>query len=87
MTEENSPLSSLGTLSAQLLGVVAILIQELARSKAVDVDRLQRTLEAFLDNELAQPSMADGDKRMVASVKKVLGGLFVKPEEGDGQRG
>ena len=87
MSEDDNPFASAGMLSAHLLGVVAILTGELVRSKAVNADRLQRTLEAFLDAQLAEPSMTDGDKGMIASMKRVLGGMFPKPEEGDGQRG
>ncbi|KRC20185.1 hypothetical protein [Acidovorax sp. Root219] len=70
--ETDSPLISLTTLSTQLLGVVAILTQEVARSKAVDVERLQESLRVFFEQETGKDHRADSEKRMIDAVKRVI---------------
>lgn len=81
---EADPFASLGTLSAQLLGVVAILMQEVVRAKAVDVERLRQGLEGFWEQELHAQSLTEGERRMVESVKKVLTASF-EQEANNGQ--
>lgn len=83
--DEADPFASLGTLSAQLLGVVAVLTQEVVRAKAVDVERLHRSLDGFWEQELNQAGLSKGERRMVESVKKVMSAAFVQePDDGHG---
>lgn len=84
MSNETDPFASLGTLSAQLLGVVAVLMQEVVRAKAVDVVRLRQGLDGLWEQELNAQGLTDGERRMVESVKKVITGAFAQ-EADDGQ--
>lgn len=74
MTDESdNSLASLGTLSTQLLGVVAVLAQELVRAQVVDAARLQQGLEAFWQQERGAPGATDADRRMIDAVQRVVG--------------
>lgn len=83
--EENDTFSSLGTLAAQMLGVQAILMQELVRSQAVDAQRLRSSLAEFWAQELAQPDLSASDRRMVESVKRVISAALTP--EGKNEQG
>lgn len=83
--EENGTFSSVGTLAAQMLGVQAILMQELVRSQVVDAQRLRTSLAGFWAQELAQPDLSASDRRMVESVKRVVSAAVA--EEGKDEQG
>jgi hypothetical protein len=85
MSEDAEPFGSLGTLSAQILGVMAVLARELVRAGAVDAPRLRRELGAFWDNELAGADLPAGDRRMIESVKKVVTAALAPEEAANGQ--
>ena len=82
---DNDSYSSLGTLAAQMLGVQAILMQELVRSQVVDAQRLRTSLAGFWAQELAQPDLSASDRRMVESVKRVVSAAMA--EEGKDEQG
>ena len=67
------PFSSVGALTAQLLGVQAVLMHELVRSGAVDVQRLRSTLDDFWEQELSSADVSAADRRMIGSVRRVVG--------------
>lgn len=83
--DEEPSVAALGTLSAQLLGVVALLTRELARAGVVDVPRLRGELDAFWEQELGAPELSDGERRMVEAVRRVMTTTLPKGP-GDGQR-
>lgn len=84
MRQEIDPFASLGTLSAQLLGVVGVLAQELVRSQAVDVSRLRQELDNFWSHELDVAGLQESERRMIESVRRVIGTALAQ-EADDGQ--
>ena len=84
MRQEIDPFASLGTLSAQLLGVVGVLAQELVRSQAVDVPRLRQELDNFWSHELEVAGLQESERRMIESVRRVIGTALAQ-ETDDGQ--
>ena len=84
MRQEIDPFASLGTLSAQLLGVVGVLAQELVRSQAVDVPRLRQELDNFWSHELDVAGLQESERRMIESVRRVIGTALAQ-EVDDGQ--
>lgn len=85
MAEEN-PFAMLGALSAQILGTVAVLMQELAASNAVDKDRLLKALDAFYERNATDAPESEAEKRVREAVQAVIRKSIEKGGE-HGQRG
>nr|WP_315210814.1 hypothetical protein [uncultured Albidiferax sp.] len=57
--------------TATLVGVLAVLVGELAASKSINVERLAQRLDAILQRDEENPSQLEGDA-MAAAVINVI---------------